>query len=108
MTRENATDALEWGNRLAEALEGLGNAVTAVRYNLPTLTNLQYRELADKADQVHSANLLFEEYLPRLEFYPTAAISILKEHPVIRRNLGDSGDEPAIMADLATRQCSTC
>ena len=98
MEFENTTDTLDWVSRLAGALDDLSRAVMAVRINLPTLTNSQYRDLAENANRSHDAHLLFEAYLPQLDSYPSTAVGILQEHPVVRRNSADSGDEPAIMA----------
>ncbi len=98
MEFENTTDTLDWVSRLAGALDDLSRAVMAVRINLPTLTNSQYRDLAENANRSHDAHLLFEAYRPQLDSYPSTAVGILQEHPVVRRNSADSGDEPAIMA----------
>ena len=100
MTQENETVAPDWVSRLAEALDDLGKTVTAVHGNMPILTNAQYRDLATSVGQNQNVELLFEAYSPRLDSHPSTAVSILKEHPVIERNLGDSEDVPAIMAVL--------
>ena len=94
----NKQEASEWVSRLAEALDDLAGSVTAGRINLPTLTNSQYRDLADHADRIDSARLLFEEYIPKLGSDPSAAIGILQDHPVIRRESAGSTGKPAIMA----------
>ena len=62
MEFENTTDTLDWVSRLAGALDDLSRAVMAVRINLPTLTNSQYRDLAENANRSHDAHLLFEAY----------------------------------------------
>ena len=93
----NTTEESEWVNRLAQALEDLVESITAVRINLPALTNSEYRELANIANRNSEAHLLFEAYLPKLDAYPAAAIGVLQEHPVIRRESTISGGKPAVM-----------
>ena len=94
---QNERKESDWIARLAEALELLAQSVTAVRINLPTLTNSQYRSLAKQADRDPNLKLLFEEYLPRLNSDPAAAIGVFQEHPVIRRESVVSGSMPAVM-----------
>ena len=94
---ENASEDLHWVDRLAQALDDLVESITAVRINLPTLSNSEYRSLARQANQDANANLFFEEYLPKLDSYPAAAIAILQGHPVLRRESTVSAGKPAVM-----------
>ena len=81
---EDAPEDLHWIDRLAQTLDDLAQSITAVRINLPTLSNSEYRSLARQANEDACANLFFEEYLPKLDSYPAAAIAVLQEHPVLR------------------------
>ena len=82
---EDASEDFDWVGRLAQALDDLVESITAVRINLSTLSNSEYRSLARQANQDVNANLVFEEYLPKLDSYPVAAIAILQGHPVLGR-----------------------
>ena len=93
----DASEDFHWIDRLAQALDVLADSITAVRINLPTLTNSGYRSLARQANRNASARLLFEEYLPKLDSDPSAAIDVFLGHPVIRREAKASGGEPAFM-----------
>ena len=86
-----------WVDSLARALDGLVGSMTAVHGRLPTLTTSQYRALAQQANCNADAELLFEEYLPKLDFVPPAAIDVLLGHPVIGREAEDSRGKPAFM-----------
>ena len=97
MQGSSSIDTSAWTDRLAEALDVLAESVTGVRYRMPTLTNSQYRHLAHEALRDTNAQILFEEYLPKLDSQPTAAIEIFQEHPILRREVVESGDEAAIM-----------
>ena len=94
---QNSQRESDWIERLAEALDVLAQAVTAVRINSPTLTTSQFRSLAEKANRDPNANLLFEEYIPALNSDPATAIGILQEHPIIRCYSAVAGGKPAVM-----------
>ena len=94
---DNIPDPSHWVDRLSGALDELVKAMTAVRINLPPLTNSQYRDLAREADQNADVHLLFEEYLPKLDSDPAVAIGILQEHPIVRRESRVSTGKPAVM-----------
>ena len=93
----HAVEDTQWIDDLARTLDDLAGSITAVRINLPTLTTSQYRSLAQQANWNADADLLFEEYLPKLDFVPPAAIDLLLGHPVIGREAEVSGDKPAFM-----------
>ena len=97
LVSEDAPEDLHWIDRLAQALDDLVESIAAVRINLPTLSNSEYRSLARQANQDVNANLFFEEYLPKLDSYPAAAIAILQEHPVLRRESTVAAGKPAVM-----------
>ena len=92
-----ASQDSDWIDRLAQVLDVLADSITAVRSNLPTLANSDYRSLARQANRDANADLFFEEYLPKLESYPSAAIDVFLGHPVIRREAEVSGGKPAFM-----------
>ena len=94
---EDASEDFDWVDRLAQALDDLVESITAVRINLPTLSNSEYRSLARQANQDANANLFFEEYLPKFDSYPAAAVAILQDHPVLRRESTVSAGKPAVM-----------
>ena len=94
---EGGSENFDWVVRLAQALDVLAESITAVRINLPTLTNSAYRSLAWEASRTANAHLLFEEYLPKLDSDPSAAIDVFLEHPVIRREAEVSAGKPAVM-----------
>ena len=94
---EDASEDFDWVGRLAQALDDLIESITAVRINLPTLSNSEYRSLARQANQDANANLFFEEYIPKLDSYPAAAIAILQGHPVLGRESTVSAGKPAVM-----------
>ena len=100
---EDTPEDFDWVDRLAQALDDLVESITAVRINLPTLSNSEYRSLARQANQDANANLFFEEYLPKLDSYPAAAIAILQGHPVLRRESMVSAGKPAVMMLHAAR-----
>ena len=93
----NSIDTSDWVNGLAKELDDLAESIAGVRYRMPTLSNSQYRALAHEALRDTNAHMLFEEYLPKLGSDPTATTEILKEHPILRREVVVSGDEAAIM-----------
>lgn len=97
MVVEDTSETSDWVNRLAKVLDNLVESITAVRINLPTLTNSEYRALGRQANRNANAHLLFEEYLPKLGSEPTDAIGVLQEHPVMRREVEVSGGKPAVM-----------
>ena len=97
MIIEGTSETSDWVNRLAEALDDLVESITAERNNLPTLTNSEYRGLARQANQNANSHLLFEEYLPKLDSDSVAAIGILQQHPVVRREATVSAGKPAVM-----------
>ena len=90
-------EASDWIERLAGALDALAQFATASRINMPTLTNGQYRALAEAANRDADVHLLFEEYIPKLGSDPAATIGILQEHPVIQRESEAYADKSAIM-----------
>lgn len=96
-------DASGWVDRLAEKLDTLAHSITAHRINQPTLTNDQYRALAEAAIHDAEAHILFEEYLPKLNSDPSAAILVLRTHPIIQRALDASTDDTAIMMNTPNK-----
>ena len=100
---QDETEDFDWVERLARALDDLVESITAVGINPPTLTNSEYRSLARQANQNANAHLLFGEYLPKLDSYPAAAIAILQEHPVVRRESTVSAGKPAVMMLMPPR-----
>ena len=97
LVSEGAFEESHWIDRLTQALEVLADSITAVRINLPTLNHSEYRSLARQANRNANAHFLFEEYIPKLDSDPSAAIDVLLGHPVIRREAEVSGDKPALM-----------
>ena len=91
----NQIDFCEWINQLALALEELSRAVAAVRWDLPDLTNEQYRSLAREAENNPDAQVLFSEYIANLDSIPPEVIEILRGHPIIQRELAGSRDQEA-------------
>ena len=90
-------EASRWIHDLAVALEDLANSVTASRINLPTLSNKEYRALANTATHDDEAQFLFEEYLVNINSDPVRVIGLFREHPTIERELAKSEDQDAIM-----------
>ena len=93
----DAFEDSQWIDSLAQALDILAGSIAAVRINLPKLTTSEYRSLARQANRNANADLLFEEYLPKLDSVPSAAINVLLGHPVIGREAEVSGGKPAFM-----------
>ena len=94
---ENEFEASEWISRLAQALEKLAGSVTASRIGWVTLTNEQYRELARTVAHDVKDSFLFDEYIAKLNSYPTDVIELFRSHPVVERTLAGSNDQTAIM-----------
>ena len=94
---QNEFEVSDWVNRLAGELNILTQSVTASRINMPTLTNEQYRNLANQAAHGAEVKILFEEYIPELNSDITNAIELLRTHPIVQRELAGSNDDSAIM-----------
>ena len=91
-----------WFNKLAEALNVLGSSVTGVRYHPPSLSNAEYRALAQRALQSASDRILFESYDPKLNSDPGEVVQILRSHPTIENALAGSNDDAVMMLTPST------
>ena len=90
---ENAHKA--WREAFAGVLAPLSDSVTAHRRGLPDLGNVEYRELARRAEIDVGLQEMLSEYLTEIAADPEAVIGLMLEHPAADGVFGGHGKDAA-------------
>lgn len=85
----------DWLERMVRALTPLVETVTAAPYGVEPIANERYQSLAQLAKTDARARAHFDQLLPRLNEEPGDLIQLVCQHPVMRPNLGGTGEDLA-------------
>ncbi len=85
----------DWLEGMVRALTPLVETVSAAPYGVDPIPNARYRQLAELATTDERARAYFDQLRPKLDEIPGDLIDLVCQHPVMKPNIGGTGDDLA-------------